>query len=151
MSSYAPLLSKKGFTQWTPDLIYFTNSEVNPSVNYYVQKLYGQNSGDVYITSDAVFTGLSKDQGIRVPVSVVKDSKSGDIIIKLVNCLPIAVNTKVALKGAGKINPIAEKTVLTGLPDDLSSLPQTSTCKVDNQFLCDLPANSFTVIRVKTK
>ena len=40
MTSYAPLLAKEGYTQWNPDLIYFNNKEVKPSVGYYTQLLY---------------------------------------------------------------------------------------------------------------
>jgi alpha-L-arabinofuranosidase len=36
MASYAPLLSKEGHINWNPDLIYFTNTTVCPTVNYYV-------------------------------------------------------------------------------------------------------------------
>ena len=32
MTSYAPLLAKEGHTQWNPDLIYFNNREVKPTV-----------------------------------------------------------------------------------------------------------------------
>lgn len=46
MTSYAPLLAKKDRTQWNPDLIYFDNTEVKPTVGYYVQKMYGLNAGD---------------------------------------------------------------------------------------------------------
>ena len=46
MTSYAPLLAKEGYIQWNPDLIYFNNKEVKPTVEYYVQQMYGQNSGN---------------------------------------------------------------------------------------------------------
>ena len=49
MASYAPLLGKLGHTQWDPDLIYFTNTAVHPTINYYVQRLFGSNSGDTYL------------------------------------------------------------------------------------------------------
>jgi hypothetical protein len=32
MSSYAPLLAKEGHTNWNPDLIYFNNKEVKPTI-----------------------------------------------------------------------------------------------------------------------
>ena len=48
MSSYAPLLAKEGHTQWNPDMIYFNNTEVKPTPNYYVQMMAGQNAGDEY-------------------------------------------------------------------------------------------------------
>lgn len=49
LSSYAPLLSKQGHTQWRPDLIYFDNVSITPSINYYVQQLFSVNSGNVYL------------------------------------------------------------------------------------------------------
>lgn len=49
MASYAPLLSKEGRTQWRPDLIYFDNVSITPSINYYVQQLFSLNQGDVYL------------------------------------------------------------------------------------------------------
>lgn len=51
MTSYAPLLANEKHIQWSPDLIYFNNSEVKPTVSYYVQQMYGQNSGNEYIAS----------------------------------------------------------------------------------------------------
>jgi alpha-L-arabinofuranosidase len=48
-SSYAPLLAKQGRTQWRPDLIYFDNSSITPSINYYVQQLFSINNGDLYL------------------------------------------------------------------------------------------------------
>jgi hypothetical protein len=48
-ASYAPLLARRGHTQWTLDRIYFDATNVYPSANYYVQQLLGQNSGDRYL------------------------------------------------------------------------------------------------------
>ena len=150
MASYAPLLAKAGNTQWSPDLIYFNNTEVKPSVNYSVQQLYGQNAGDEYLTTKVILSDTSKVVAKHIPVSVVKDSKSGDLMIKLVNYLPTFVNAKVKQKGIESVNPMATKTILTGMPDDLTSTPQISNVKVGKEFSCDLPAYSFTVIRMKT-
>ncbi|MGE4286396.1 MAG: alpha-L-arabinofuranosidase C-terminal domain-containing protein [Phycisphaerae bacterium] len=49
LSSYAPLLSKERRTQWRPDLIYFDNHTVTPSINYYVQQLFSLHCGDSYL------------------------------------------------------------------------------------------------------
>ncbi len=46
MAAYAPLFGNITSSQWTPDLIWFNNAEVFGSVNYYVQKLYANNTGD---------------------------------------------------------------------------------------------------------
>ncbi|MFI6735293.1 alpha-L-arabinofuranosidase C-terminal domain-containing protein [Nonomuraea sp. NPDC050451] len=45
MASYAPLLARIGHTQWTPDLIYFTATQVLPSASYHVQHLFSRNRG----------------------------------------------------------------------------------------------------------
>lgn len=46
LASYAPLLAKRGHTQWLPDLIYFDNTHVWPTLNYHVQRMHAVNSGD---------------------------------------------------------------------------------------------------------
>lgn len=51
-ASYAPLLGKVGGTQWDPNLIYFDNSRVFPTLSYEVQKLFGNNGGDRFIPTD---------------------------------------------------------------------------------------------------
>jgi len=50
-ASYAPLLGKLGRTRWDPNLIYFTNTRVVPTVNYQVQRLFGANAGDACVQS----------------------------------------------------------------------------------------------------
>jgi hypothetical protein len=78
MTSYAPLLAKEGHTQWNPDLVYFNSSEVKPTVNYFVQQLFGQNSGETYLTSDVKLSDKNESVRKRVVVSVVRDSNSND-------------------------------------------------------------------------
>jgi alpha-L-arabinofuranosidase len=43
MASYAPLFSKLGHSQWKPDLIWFDNTGLLLTPNYYVQALFAQN------------------------------------------------------------------------------------------------------------
>ncbi|MFF4616207.1 alpha-L-arabinofuranosidase C-terminal domain-containing protein [Nonomuraea jabiensis] len=45
LASYAPLLARVGHTQWTPDLIYFTATEVLPSASYHVQRMFSGERG----------------------------------------------------------------------------------------------------------
>ncbi len=151
MTSYAPLLAKEGHVSWKPDLIFFNNSELKPTVNYYVQKLFGQNPGNTYIASDLKLSDNKEEVRKRVSVSIVQDSKTNDLIIKLVNILPVEVNTKVNLEGAENIVSKATKTVLKGAVGNVSVMPETGTISVGKEFICSLPAYSFTVIRVKTK
>ena len=49
MTCYAPLFAKYDYTQWTAaDLIWFDNSKLVKTPNYYVQQLFSTNKGDVY-------------------------------------------------------------------------------------------------------
>lgn len=150
MTSYAPLLAKEGHTQWNPDLIYFNNTEVKPTVGYYTQQMYGQNAGTQYITSHVTLNNGQEAVRKRVGVSVVKDEATGDHIVKLVNLLPVEVSSTVKLKGIDLQNPSAVKTLLTGDPKDKQARSVTSAF-VDiggTEFPYTLPAYSFTVIRI---
>ncbi len=148
MASYAPMLAREGHTQWNPDLIYFNNTEVKPTVNYFVQQLYGQNSGDTYLANDVWISDKNESVRKRVAVSVVRDSKSNDLIVKLVNMLPVAVKANVILNGVGEIRSQAIRTVLTGLPADKKARPVTDQISVSGEFPYSMPAYSFTVIRI---
>ena len=50
---FAPLLNYQEDIpyHWHPDMILFDNNSVVKSANYYVQQMYGQNTGDVYFKS----------------------------------------------------------------------------------------------------
>ena len=150
MTSYAPLLAKEGHTQWNPDLIYFNNTEVKPTVGYYTQQMYGQNAGTQYITSHITLSNGQEAVRKRVGVSVVTDEATGDHIVTLVNLLPVEVSSTVKLKGIDLQNPSAVKTLLTGDPKDKQARSVTSAF-VDiggTEFPYTLPAYSFTVIRI---
>lgn len=152
MTSYAPLLAKEGHTQWRPDLIYFNNEEVKPTVGYYTQQMYGLNAGNEYFAST-----ITLDNGLdavkkRVGVSVVKNSESGDYIVKLVNMLPVEVCSEVEFEGVAFVNSKAQKTVLTGSPSDENVTPLKEEMEMrEHGFTYTLPSYSFTVIRIGRK
>jgi alpha-L-arabinofuranosidase len=151
LTSYAPLLAKEGRTQWNPDLIYFNGTEVKPTVGYQVQKLFGNHSGDEYIEATADVSDKREDVRLRIASSVVRDSETGDVVIKLVNLLPVNVKSGINFDGFDPTHAEAFKTVLQGKPDDKTALPQTSTFSMSKQSAVDLPAYSFTVIRIATE
>ena len=150
MSSYAPLLAKEGHKKWNPDLIYFNNREIKPTTGYYVQKLYGENSGDEYLPAQVRLDNKEEAVQKRFGSSIVRDKASGDIIVKLVNLLPVEISSSISLPGADKMQTIAQRTVLTGKLAD-KPLPKENTITVSDNFECLLPAYSFTVIRIKNK
>lgn len=150
MTSYAPLLAKDKHTNWNPDLIYFNNKEVKPTVGYYVQQLYGQNSGTQYLPTRVDMNNDQEAVGKRMAASVVRDEQSGDVIVKLVNLLPVEVNTQIIVPDIESIQPVAMKTVLSGKPADKNACPVIGEIEVGGKFPCGLPAYSFTVIRIST-
>lgn len=148
MSSYAPLLAKKNYTQWRPDLIYFDNANVYPSSDYYVQKLFGRNSGDIYVPSQVELSEERDGLRERFVSSIVVDSKSGDTIVKLINMLPFESVAKVDIpfvKGKRDV----EKTVFSGEFDAQDSKPVESKTKLGGNFTEKLPPYSLTVLRFK--
>ncbi|MBQ9636691.1 MAG: alpha-N-arabinofuranosidase [Prevotella sp.] len=92
MTSYAPLLAKNGHHNWNPDMIYFDNTSLQLTPSYYTQWLFGNHSGDRYVSSKFKVQGpaLTEDENVgrRSAVSVVRDSKTGRTYLKLVNALP---------------------------------------------------------------
>lgn len=164
MSSYAPLLAKQGHTSWNPDLIYFNNKEVKPTANYFVQRAYGQNAGDKYVYSDLQASYTSTDGKLTlqsdrlteyIDKSVVIDSRTGDIIIKVVSLLPTETDLSIAL-GEGTLNGYNTKADFTVMAGDVNpkgerdwKTNETKTITVSDTFNTRVPANSFSIIRIK--
>jgi alpha-L-arabinofuranosidase len=154
LASYAPLVAKKGFTQWTTDLIFFDNVNISPTPNYYVQKMFSTNRGDIYF--DKVIVKDENDSTISA--SCVQDSKTGDIIIKMVNFSKTSKPMKVKLSGFKNTMANATQTILSGDEQAENTLgtaqkvfPVTTSIIVGKTFDYAAPAMSLTVIRIKTR
>lgn len=151
-ASYAPLLARRGHTHWSPDLIFFNGTEVFPTISYYVQQLFGQNSGDTYFS-----TAVSDAK--EFAASSVRDGATGDLIVKLVNGANASKPLRIELKGVTTLVHSATKIVLTGANADVvnsdggvpEAKPEISSIEVGQSFDYEAPANSFTVIRLKSK
>ena len=149
MTSYAPLLARHGHANWNPDMIYFNSSRIDLTPGYYTQKIFGNNSGDKYITNNLRVESRRDDVRKRVATSAVYDSETGDLIIKLVNLLPVEVSTSLDIKDCEAFGSEAVCTVLSGKPSDKDSVPAESKMEVAPQFSYTMPAYSFTTIRLK--
>lgn len=153
MSSYAPLLAKDNHTQWKPDLIYFNNTEIRPTTDYETMRLYGENSGNKYFHADVKVDSDNDKVKARIGSSIVKDEATGDIIIKLVNMLPVETSmdidiTKFYPEGKGAINSV--RTVMSGKPADDKASVKTDRVTLDSPFFnIPLAPYSFTVLRLK--
>ncbi len=93
MASYAPLLSKDGYSNWSPDMIYFTNDTLRLTESYKMQHLFSVHSGDTYIPSTVE---IAPELRKYVGVSIVKDSQAGKTWLKVVNALPKTLSLKVS-------------------------------------------------------
>ena len=153
LASYAPLLARRTHTQWTPDMIYFTGTDVFLTINYYVQQLFSQNSGDTYLAT----TLSAATPSPTLAVSSVRDSKSGDLIVKIVNGATTTLALSVDLAGLPAGNHPALKIVLSGTDADVVNedgkpplvKPERSELTVAPVFDYEAPANSLTIFRIK--
>lgn len=122
-ASYAPLLAKRGGTQWSPDLIYFTNTEVYPSINYQVQRLFGENGGDRWLETRLEPAAGSTAPGAaeRFAVSTLRDSATGALVVKIVNGSGEARPIHLRLDGAAGLAAEASVTVLSASDENVAN------------------------------
>lgn len=147
MASYAPLIAKESHTQWNPDLIYFNNSEVKPTTGYFVQQLYGNHAGDQYLPGEIKLSNDQDQVSKRIAFSVVKNTQTNELFVKLVNLLPVEVNTTLNLGDQIKSDHMVTKTEISGNPSERLIKPITSTVNLKDAL--KLPAYSFTVLKIK--
>ena len=154
MASYAPLLAKRDHIQWKTNMIFFDNTRLCLTPNYHVQKLFSTNHGDRYF-SNIIFRD---DNDSTLAASCVQETKTGNIILKLVNAGRESSMMKINLSTFKGINPLAELTTLTGKPDGENTLedpnaivPVMTSIKVSKVFQYSTPPMSLSVIRIKTR
>lgn len=163
MSSYAPLLCHYDHKNWSPDMIFFNNTKADPTANYYVHRAFGQNAGDRYVYStlkaDLVTNSERHERGDldkRVRNSVVTDSKTGDIIIKIVSL--VGRDNEVTVNLGNDFNPSDYQAAADLLLLSQSNDPnrennweqnEVKTVGIDKTFSLTLPAYSFAVVRIK--
>jgi len=157
MASYAPLLANQSHTSWNPNLIYFNNKTLAPTVNYYVQQLFSTNQGDSYISNVISFAG-DNPKDSTLAASCVKDSKTGDIIFKIVNAGAQPTIARADLSGFTSLNSNATLKVLKGNPKDKNTVndagkivPAISQISTAGLTSYSAPAYSLSVIRIKSK
>ena len=156
MASYAPLLAHVDAWQWTPDLIWMDNLRTLLTPSYYVQQLYMHNRGDRILRSTQ--TELSEAVQKSLYVSTAWDAKTGEVILKLVNAATQPAKSSITLSGVHSVKP-GTRTVLQSdnleavntFEDSNRVIPQQSTFDVRSPtFEIELPASSFTVLRIGT-
>ena len=135
-------------------MIFFDNVNICPTPNFYVQKMFMTNQGDYYF--DNVISKDEKDSTLAG--SCVHDSKTEDIILKLVNAGKEPKAMKIDLSDFGSIITEAEQTILEGDVDAENTFenpknvtPVKSVVNVKTNFEYLTPAMSLTIIRINTE
>jgi alpha-N-arabinofuranosidase len=156
MSCYAPLFGHEERWQWRPNLIWFDSLTSYNSANYYVQQLFSLNRGDVLLPAEVMGQQppSSKQGGLYVTSS--RDTKSNEIIVKVVNSAAEPANAAIQIKGAGQIKA-GTATTLSGALTDENSLenpmkvaPATTPIPgVAPEFTYTFKPYSLTVLRLK--
>ena len=149
MTCYAPLLARYGNIQWGADLIFFDNTKVVKTPNYYMLKMFGNNRGDCYVKNEL----LKADAGKKIFASATKDREAKELILKLVNGEDEAQKLKLKLESARLADKLARGEILSGNPKDVNDRNKERVAprkvEVDLTRDLELPANSVQVLRLK--
>jgi alpha-L-arabinofuranosidase len=158
MASYAPLLANLSHTSWNPNLIYFNNKTLFKTANYVVQQLFSSNQGNLYIPDVVKFDGDRLHRDSTLAASCVKDSESGDIILKIVNAGQKDAKAAIDLGALNVRDTHVVFDLLKGSPADKNSINDPEAVKsvkrdaeVSALKNYMAPPCSLTVIRLKTK
>jgi len=151
MASYAPLFAHEEGWQWRPNMVWVDNLRIYGTPNYYVQKLFANNRGDVVLPVKLESTA---DQ--RVYASASKDEATGEVIVKVVNGenAPVELNLALSRAKATKAHVIeltgAGPKAENSLDEPLNIIPKDSTLNLPGGKLNhSFPAWSLTVLRIK--
>ncbi len=154
MHCYAPLLVNvnPGARQWRPDLIGYNSVSSYGSPSYYTIQLFSRNVGDEILSVVS-----SEEKAIQG--CATRDSKTGEIFIKLVN--PGATNAvvKIEVKGVASLASKGTAITIQGSPEDTNSinhprnvLPVTTKLrKVKTEFTYTMPPNSIVLLKLKSR
>ncbi|TAL06830.1 MAG: alpha-L-arabinofuranosidase [Verrucomicrobia bacterium] len=148
MASYAPLFAHEEGWQWRPNLIWVDNLRSYGTPNYYVQKLFANNSGDVVLPAQ-----LDGAEGKHLYASATRDEASGDVIVKLVNGDNAPAEIKHNMSGEARLSVLASanRADENSFIEPTKVSPKESAVKLAADKPLTLPANSLTILRVAAK
>ncbi len=153
MQCYAPLLVNvnPGGRQWRPNMIGYDAISAYGSPSYYAFQMFSRNVGDEILSTTSAETAV---QGCAT-----RDSRTGEIFLKLVNPQTNAVSLNIAINGVTSLASKGSAITLAGKLDDSNSItnpknivPVTTTVRgVKPGFTYKLPANSIVVLKLKAR
>ena len=185
LAAYAPMYGvadgidyKAPNNHWKENMMYFTNTALVLTPNYYVQQIFMKNAGTLKVKSAAFDfgtgsmptttyegkTSANNNTAKSVTVDdlyqiVSVDEKSGDIIVKVVNAGENTIKLNVDIKNA-KLRGVADATFLVGdglydksTLDSDAVAPRSRVLGIvgGNEFGYNLAPYSVSVFRVRTK
>ncbi len=110
MASYAPLFAHLEGWQWAPDLIWYDNLHAYGTPSYYVQKLYSNNKGNKVVPITLGKDVVAGQDSIYA--SAVIDTKTNELIVKIVNASGNKTVKEIQLEGATKLAKAGTLTVM---------------------------------------
>jgi alpha-N-arabinofuranosidase len=153
MQCYAPLLVNvnPGARQWRPDLIGYDALSSYGSPSYHALKMFSRNLGDEILPITAADTCV---QG-----SATRDSKTGELYIKLVNPQPNPETLSLEIRGIASLASKGSVITLAANLDDTNSIdhprnvvPTTTTVRdLRPAFAYTLPPHSVVVLKLKSQ
>jgi alpha-L-arabinofuranosidase len=154
MSSYAPLFAHVEAWQWTPNLIWFDNLRAFGTPSYYVQKLFSANGGSASLP--VALNGTAKNGEHNLYVSAVRDARTGEVILKIVNAAAERRTVQINLAGVARLGHSGTVYRLTSDLEAENSLPQPmKVAPVESRlalsspmFDYELAAGSLVVLRL---
>ena len=158
LASYAPLFGNVNAWQWRPDLIWFDNENVVATPNYYVQKMFSTNAGTDVVSALVDGKPLTGQDSLYASATI--DSKTSELVVKLVNVAKKPANLNLSLEGrkisASEINlQVLTNTDLTAynhIGKHELVAPVERTLKISGKkIVLNLDANSLTVARIPLK
>jgi alpha-N-arabinofuranosidase len=153
MHCYAPLLVNvsPGARQWRPNLIGYDALRVYGSPSYHAIKMFSTHLGDQILKATASET--------PVLVSVTRDSRSGQVFVKLVNATDANAPVQIDLPGLRGIASSATAHTLAADPQATNSIdapvkvvPVTSKVSgVKSGFTYTVPAHGIVTLILETR
>ena len=153
MHCYAPLLVNvnPGARQWRPDLIGYNAISSYGSPSYYTIQMFSRNVGDEILQVN------SEEKEIQG--CATRDSKTGEIFIKLVNPGMTNVIVKIKINGVASLASTGTAVTLQGSPEDTNSInhpqnvmPITATLRdVKAEFSHTMPPQSIVLLKLKSR
>ena len=157
MASYAPLFAHVDGWQWTPDMIWVDDLHVYGTPNYYVQKMYSLYKGTGVV-------GISMNNKVvagqdSLYASAVVDSKTNELILKVVNASNQAQTRNISIKSSKKLPLSAINTYITNDLKAVNSFERSTNVSPQDERIAvkgknmalTLKPYSFNIVRLQLK